>query len=185
MIRVYTGDGKGKTTSALGDALNAYSRGIKVLILQFLKGSTYMGELYGLNRLGITVVQLGIGCRWSGLIRTGLRHCTGCGECFRENRNSEVALPLIQAGLRFLKEQIHSSEYGMIILDEVSHALNHGFLQADELQGILCLAPSTQWILTGRNFPKEWLEKADEWLDLKAVKHPFQEGLRSRRGIEY
>lgn len=185
MIRVYTGDGKGKTTSALGDALNAYSQGIKVLILQFFKGSTYMGELYGLNRLGITVVQLGTGCRWSGLIRTGLRHCTGCGECFRENRNPKIALPLIQEGLRFLKEQLQSAEYGMIILDEVSHALKHGFLQREELNGIFGLGPSIEWVLTGRNFPKEWLETADEWFELKAIKHPFKEGIRSRRGIEY
>ncbi|HVJ48288.1 cob(I)yrinic acid a,c-diamide adenosyltransferase [Desulfitobacterium sp.] len=185
MIRVYTGEGKGKTTSAIGQALIASSRGAKILILQFLKGSTYMGELYGLNRLGIPLVQFGVGCKWAGMIRTGLRHCTGCGECFRKNRDPEFALPLVREGLTFLKEQVQSSHYEMIILDEVSHALNRGFLPSDELRSILQSAPAIDWILTGRNFPQEWLGEVDEWWELKAVKHPFQEGIRSRRGIEY
>lgn len=185
MIRVYTGDGKGKTTSALGAALTAYSKGTKILILQFLKGSTYMGELYGLNRLGIPIVQFGVGCRWSSLIRTGIRHCTGCGECFRQNRDPQIALPLISEGLAFLEEQVQTEQYGMIVLDEVSHALNRGFLPPERLSSIIHAAPSIDWVLTGRNFPKEWLEEVDEWWELKAVKHPFQEGIRSRRGIEY
>lgn len=185
MIRVYTGEGKGKTTSALGEALTAYSAGVEVLILQFLKGSSYMGELYGLSRLGIPILQFGIGCKWSGMIRTGLKHCTGCGECFRQNRDPALALPLVQEGLEFLEQQVRGSLYGMIILDEVSHALNRGFLSSEELQGLIHSAPSIDWILTGRNFPKEWLGKVDEWWELKAEKHPFREGIRSRRGIEY
>lgn len=185
MIRVYTGEGKGKTTSALGAALTAFSAGTKILIVQFLKGSTYMGELYGLNRLGIPIVQFGVGCRWSGMIRTGLRHCSGCGECFHQNRDPQIALPLINEGVSFLVEQVQSSQYGMIILDEVSHALNRGFLSSEKLLNILHAAPANDWILTGRNFPKDWFTEVDEWWELRAVKHPFQEGIRSRRGIEY
>lgn len=185
MIRVYTGDGKGKTTSALGTALTAYSKGTEVLILQFLKGSTYMGELYGLNRLGIPIIQFGVGCKWSGMIRTGIRHCTGCGECFRQNRDPELVLPLMDEGLSFLQEQVRKEQYGLIVLDEVSHALNRGFLSHEKLLSILHSAPAIDWVLTGRNFPKVWLDGVDEWWELKALKHPFQEGIRSRRGIEY
>lgn len=144
-----------------------------------------MGELYGLNRLGIPIVQFGVGCRWSSLIRTGIRHCTGCGECFRQNRDPQIALPLISEGLAFLEEQVQTEQYGMIVLDEVSHALNRGFLPPERLSSIIHAAPSIDWVLTGRNFPKEWLEEVDEWWELKAVKHPYQEGIRSRRGIEY
>ncbi|AGA68547.1 ATP:corrinoid adenosyltransferase [Desulfitobacterium dichloroeliminans LMG P-21439] len=186
MIRVYTGKGKGKTTSALGEALLARGRGVEVLIIQFLKGSTYMGELYGLGRLGIPIIQFGIGCRWSAMIRTGLRHCTGCGECFRQNRDPNIALPLVAQGVEFLKEQIRNPHLSLVILDEVSHALNKGFLELEVLIEIMGQRPDDlDWILTGRDMPTDLTNIVDEWWELQPEKHPFQAGIRSRRGIEY
>jgi cob(I)alamin adenosyltransferase len=186
MVRVFTGKGKGKTTSALGEALLAYSQGLEVLIVQFLKGSTYMGELYGLQRLGIPLIQFGVGCRWSGMIRTGLKHCSGCGECFRQNRNPEIAVPLVAQGVEFIKSKIQDPRLGLIILDEVSHAMNRGFLGIDTLRElILSSHKDLDWILTGRDMPQEILPLVEEWWDLNPEKHPFQAGIRSRRGIEY
>jgi len=186
MIRVYTGKGKGKTTSALGEGLIAHSQGKEVLIVQFLKGSTYMGEICGLSRFGIPLIQLGVGCRWSAMIRTGLRHCNGCGECFRQNRDPQVAIPLVNQGLEYIREQIKKSELGLIILDEVSHALNKNFLKLDTLLDLINQERNDlDWILTGRDMPLEIRPFAEEWWELHPVKHPFQSGIQSRRGIEY
>lgn len=186
MIRVYTGKGKGKTTSALGEALLAKSQGTEVLMVQFLKGSTYMGELYTLGRLGIPLIQFGVGCRWSAMIRTGLRHCTGCGECFRQNRDAKIALPLVAQGVEFIRAQIQTGNWGLIILDEVSHALNKGFLEISTLREMIALKPEgLDWIFTGRDMPKDFLPLAEQWWELNPKKHPLQAGIRSRRGIEY
>lgn len=186
MVQVFTGKGKGKTTSALGEACLATSQGIQVIIVQFLKGSTYMGELYGLQRLGIPLIQFGVGCRWSGMIRTGLKHCSGCGECFRQNRDPQIALPLVEQGIAFLKEKVMDPQCGLIILDEVSHAINRGFLSEESLRSLIAAGhPNLDWILTGRDMPKGLLPDTEEWWELNPEKHPFQAGIRSRRGIEY
>lgn len=184
MITVYTGDGKGKTTSALGEALLSLATDKKILMIQFLKGSTYSGELTGLYRLGIPLIQFGVGCRWAGMIRCGLKHCTNCGECFRINRDPEVAIELVQEALNYISEILQKKEYHIIILDEISHALNHGFL---DLQTLLELIKNSypDWILTGRRMPQEIFEFADSWWELKAYKHPYLQGVPSRRGIEY
>jgi len=187
MITVYTGQGKGKTTSALGAALLAYSEGKRVLMVQFLKGSTYSGELMALNRLGIPLIQFGVGCRWSGMIRTGMKHCTGCGECFRQNRNPEIALELVQQAIDFVSGEIGTNTYQVIILDEISHALNRGFLDLNHLRKLLSTESSRHlhWILTGRGMPAALELLADNWWDLNMLKHPFSKGVKSRRGIEY
>lgn len=187
MITVYTGQGKGKTTSALGEALLAYAEGKRVLMVQFLKGSTYSGELIGLNRLGIPLIQFGVGCRWSGMIRTGLKHCTGCGECFRQNRDPEIAVELVQQAIDFVSGEIRANLYQVIILDEISHALNRGFLDLNQLRELLSAESSRQihWILTGRGMPADLETLADKWRDLNMLKHPFSKGIKSRRGIEY
>ncbi|MGC7872584.1 cob(I)yrinic acid a,c-diamide adenosyltransferase [Desulfosporosinus sp. SYSU MS00001] len=185
MITVYTGQGKGKTTSAIGDALLAYSEGKKVLMVQFLKGSTYSGELMALNRLGIPLVQFGVGCRWSGMIRTGLKHCTGCGECFRQNRDPEIANGLVNMACDYVIKEAKSNCYDLIILDEVSHALNKGFLNFNRLQELISANTQMRWILTGRGMPEAIEPWVDSWWDLNSIKHPFAQGVHSRRGIEY
>ncbi|AFM41395.1 ATP:corrinoid adenosyltransferase [Desulfosporosinus acidiphilus SJ4] len=185
MITVYTGQGKGKTTSAIGDAILAYSEGKKVLMVQFLKGSTYSGEIMALNQLGIPLLQFGVGCRWSGMIRTGLKHCTGCGECFRQNRDPEIAHGLVNMAYEYVLKEAKSNSYDLIILDEVSHAINRGFLNLKQLQELLADNISISWILTGRGMPEAIDSWVDSWWDLNLIKHPFAQGVHSRRGIEY
>lgn len=184
MITVYTGNGKGKTTSAVGEALFGIAQGKRVIMIQFLKGSTYSGEITGLYRLGVPLVQFGVGCRWSGMIRTGLKHCTACGDCFRQNRDPVIAQELIQQALDYLQQILTDELYDIIVLDEISHALNKRFLQITILKDMLS-SFSGQWILTGRQMPEELLDIADFWWEMKAEKHPFQAGIKSRRGIEY
>ena len=185
MITVYTGQGKGKTTSAIGEALLAHSGGKRVLMVQFLKGSTYSGELVGLSRLGIPLIQFGVGCRWAGMIRTGLKHCTGCGECFRQNRDPEIALDLVNLAHDYVLGEVKTQTYQLIILDEVSHALNYGFLGLGQLKELLLTDSSLHWILTGRGMPELLEPLVDNWWDLNLLKHPFTKGVSSRRGIEY
>lgn len=185
MITVYTGDGKGKTTSAIGEALFSHSEGKHVLLVQFLKGSTYTGELVSLNRLGIPLIQFGVGCRWAGMIRTGLKHCTGCGECFRQNRDPEVATDLVRMAYDFVLNEVKANTYQVIILDEISHALNRNFLGLVQLKELLLTSSSLHWILTGRSMPLAIEPWVDYWWDLNLIKHPFAKGVSSRRGIEY
>ena len=185
MITVYTGQGKGKTTSAIGEAVLAYSEGKRVLMVQFLKGNTYSGELVGLNRLGIPIIQFGVGCRWAGMIRTGMKHCTGCGECFRQNRTPEIALELVRLAYEFVLGEVKTNTYQVVILDEVSHALNRGFLDMDHLSELLVTNSSLHWILTGRGMPDTLESIVDNWWDLNLLKHPYAKGVKSRRGIEY
>ena len=85
----------------------------------------------------------------------------------------------------YVRQQIQTKAYQLIILDEVSHALNKGFLQLTQLQELLELDISLNWILTGRSMPEELMSRADFWWDLNLVKHPFAQGIHSRRGIEY
>lgn len=184
MITVFTGSGKGKTTSAIGQGLMSTADGKKVLMVQFLKGSTYTGELTGLYRLGIPLIQFGVGCRWAGMIRTGLKHCTGCGECFRQNRDPQIAGELVREAFSYLEECLEREQYNVIILDEVSHALNYKFLSVLDLLELM-QKQDLHWILTGRRMPFELLPYTDYWWELKAEKHPFTQGLASRRGIEY
>ncbi|HWQ88400.1 MAG TPA: cob(I)yrinic acid a,c-diamide adenosyltransferase [Desulfitobacteriaceae bacterium] len=185
MITVYTGNGKGKTTSALSEALFSLSENKKVVMIQLLKGSTYSGELTALYRLGIPLLQFGVGCRWSSMIRSGLKHCTNCGECFRANRDPDTALFLIQKAQDYLNKIVRNQEFDLIILDEISHALNYGFLPLEKLLQLLREYDNIDWILTGRKMPIELLTIADSWWELKEDKHPFRQGLPSRRGIEY
>lgn len=185
MITVFTGQGKGKTTSAIGEAILAFSKGKRVLMVQFLKGSTYSGELMTLNRLGIPLIQFGVGCKWSGMIRTGLRHCTGCGECFKQNRNPEIATELIKQALEYVKAEMLTDTYQVVILDEVSHAIKHGFLDLEQFKDLLAMNTSIHWIITGRGMPDALGSIVDNWWDLKMIKHPYSKGVNSRRGIEY
>jgi len=185
MITVYTGQGKGKTTSAIGEAFLAHCKGKRVLMVQFLKGSTYSGEIMGLNRLGIPLIQFGVGCRWAGMIRTGLKHCTGCGECFRQNRTPDIGLELVHLALEYVAGEVQANTYDVLILDEVSHALNHNFLSLDQLRKLLLMSSSLHWILTGRGMPDTLEPLVDNWWELTMLKHPFTKGVKSRRGIEY
>ncbi len=167
MIQVYTGNGKGKTTAALGLALRAAGAGFRVYIIQFIKGRHY-SELNSLKKIGnITLEQCGRGC-------------------FIKNKPQPRDFALAKAGLVKVKLAIAQKCYRLIILDEVNVALKLGILEIGEVLNIIKKAPrKTELVLTGRYAPPEILKIADLVSDIREVKHYYQKGVRGRRGMEF
>lgn len=186
LIQVYTGKGKGKTTAALGQALRAVGHGFNVHIVQFLKGSSYSGELYSTPRLWpqLQITQFGWGCPLSSLIRSGQAECQGCKECFRKNRDPQTSLA--RPALEFARTLLGDADLNILILDEISHPLRYCLLDVEEVCGLLKSKPSgLELILTGRDMPQPIIDLADLVTEFTPIKHPYQSGVKSRRGIEY
>ncbi|WP_227762154.1 cob(I)yrinic acid a,c-diamide adenosyltransferase [Zhaonella formicivorans] len=189
LVQVYTGTGKGKTTAALGLAYRAVGHGFKVCFIQFLKGSSYCGELFTSQRLkpNIDFFQFGRGCPYSSLIRSGFMKCTGCGECFyKDTKNMEEHKKYVLMAYEFAKEVLKKGQYDIVILDEISNALRYDLLTVPQALELIEEKPvHVELVLTGRGLPAEILEAADLVSEINAVKHPLKKGIASRRGIEY
>lgn len=173
MTLVYTGHGKGKTTAALGLALRAAGRGKKVLILQFIKSpSRTYGEKLMFDKIGIEMIQTGIGFTWT---KTPKEH--------REALKESWILA---------KEKLLSSDYDMLVLDEINNALSidkfpiDDVLPLDEVvASILNRPPAMHVVLTGRNARKEITDIADLVTEMQPVKHYYDEGVSAIKGIEF
>lgn len=185
-IYIITGPGKGKTTTALGYALKAVWLKQKAVVIQFLKGGGYTGELVSAERLSpwLKIYQFGHGCPISAEIRSGEKLCNACGLCFRENRNPKhgYAILAMNKAWQVLKNQ----EAQWIILDEISHAVRHGLLEEQEVLRYIALKPeSVNLVLTGRNMSEAILGQANCITQCEALKHPMTQGIAARRGSEY
>mgnify|MGYP000871864795 CR=1 FL=1 len=173
LIIVHTGDGKGKTTAALGMALRAWGNHMRVLILQFIKGSWSYGELEAIKALSsaegcIDIRQGGLGFSQRG------------GGAQEEHRRAAVEL------LQMAVDELQSDAWDMVILDEFNYAYSFGFIQADELEALLSVRPAhTHLIFTGRNASEELIERADLVTEMRLIKHPFQKGIKAQKGIEF
>ena len=166
LIIVHTGDGKGKTTAALGLAIRAFGAGLKVLILQFIKGQRRSGELEALNALGIEVRQLGLGFVTQ--------------DNFDEQRQSA------RAALELARGEILSGTWDLIVLDEINYAVKFGLLdEADVLALIRIRPPQMHLVFTGRDALAELIDAADLVTEMKLIKHPFQKGIAAQAGIEF
>jgi cob(I)alamin adenosyltransferase len=168
-IQVYTGNGKGKTTAALGLALRAAGHGLRTYIGQFLKGQTY-GELAAARKLTplITIEQFG---------RKGFIHVT-------ENPEDED-IEKARAGLRRCLAAMLTKKYQIIILDEINVALHFRLLTVKEVLDFLDRKPrDIEVVLTGRYAPASLLKRADLVTEMKDKKHYYASGVRARRGIE-
>jgi len=169
LVQVYTGDGKGKTTAALGLALRAAGYGLRVHIVQFLKGWEHYGELAGVKLLpSVTLRQFGR----SGFV------------------NPKRPLPqdydLARAALADVRAAMLSGEVDIVILDEVNNALELGLLPVEAVLALLDERPANvELVLTGRGAPAAIRERADLVTEMQAVKHPYDSGLVARKGIEY
>ena len=167
LLQVYTGDGKGKTTSAAGLALRARSRGLRVLFAQFMK-ETPGGEPESLRELKVEVVRFRD-------VRSPLFNKEMTPERLRE-----AALKAIGK----LREMMPG--YDLVILDEFSHLLRPGILEdAVAREFIISRPQGTELVITGRGAPKWLIELADLVTEMKDVKHPIRKGLKARKGIEY
>jgi len=185
-ISVITGDGKGKTTQCLGRAIVAARGGTRVLMVQFLKGTGYTGELRSFqNWQGLLEIrQFGAGCPHSAEIGQGLSQCRRCGSCFRENKEPENHFA--DLAFEYAQAAAGSGRWDMLVLDEISHAINKGLLDISAvIDWIRRTDPKIRLVLSGRNMPQALIEIADEATECMMVKHPIQKGIIGRRGVEY
>lgn len=168
LLIVFTGHGKGKTTAALGMALRAAGHGMKVLVLQFIKGAWTYGELLSLKKIEqIEIKPLGTGFTWKK-------------EDLEEDRR------LAQAGWLEALSQINRAAYDMIVLDELNIILSLGLLPLKTVLDGLESRTTSHIVVTGRNAPDELIAIADLVTEMKVVKHPFKDrGMKASKGIEF
>ncbi|HEY45422.1 MAG TPA: cob(I)yrinic acid a,c-diamide adenosyltransferase [Anaerolineae bacterium] len=166
-VHVYTGEGKGKTSAALGLALRASGHKMHTYIGQFMKGTHY-GELEALrDNPFITIEQY------------------GDVRCIRREEVAEEHKAQAREGLLKAKEAMLSSQYDIVVLDEINIAIWFGLLTLDEVNAFLDARPAyIELILTGRRAPQEIIDRADLVTDMREVKHYFQDGVKARDGIE-
>ena len=172
LILVHTGDGKGKTTAGLGLALRAWGSGLRVLILQFIKGCSKYGELEAIERLGqldgrIEIRPLGLGLMRSDEDRE--KHIRAAAKALQESERMMV-----------------SGQYDLIIFDEINYAVKFGLISLDDVLALLDKKPEKLHVLlTGRDARPELIERADLVTEMKLVKHPYQQGIKAQQGIEF
>ena len=166
-VQVYTGDGKGKTTAAIGLALRAAGAGLKVFIAQFVKSGKY-SEIHALEKFADSIDsrQYGSGC-W-------LRGEPGEGD-----------VRLARSGLREVRDIIRAGRHDLVILDEANIATHFGLITADELIELIDLRPpGVELVFTGRRADPRLVERADLVTEMREVKHYYRKGVEARRGIE-
>jgi cob(I)alamin adenosyltransferase len=184
LIHVYTGQGKGKTTVALGLTLRALGHGFNVYIIQFLKGGRHLGELSTVKNFdNLKIKQFGKKCPYSKQMKAGSIDCGNCRDCFltrKQERERAVE------GLKEAEKVIKSGKYDLVVLDEINNTVNKKLVKCEDVLDVLKVKhEKTEVVLTGRNAPKEFIEIADYVTVMEDVKHPFQKGFRVRRGIDY
>lgn len=172
MIQVYTGDGKGKTTAAIGQAVRAAGRGFRVVLIQFFKESEKgCGDSETINKLGLSITPR--------LFGRDMLDPDGVAA------KDEIAAKLAE-GLALAREVIGDTKTDMLVLDEISHAVNLGLLSEEEVTRILDDAPEElEIVLTGSDMPSAIIDRADLVTQMKKLRHPHDKGIRARDGIEY
>ena len=166
-VQVYTGDGKGKTTAAMGLALRAAGAGLKVYIAQFVKSEKY-SEIIALERFSdlITCRQYGSGCWLQG-------------------QPSDEDVQLARCGLEEVRRILVAGGHDVVILDEANIATYFGLLSSDDLTALIDIKPpGVELIFTGRKADPQLIERADLVSEMREIKHYYQKGVLARKGIE-
>ncbi|MGE5140065.1 MAG: cob(I)yrinic acid a,c-diamide adenosyltransferase [Rudaea sp.] len=172
LVIVYTGDGKGKTTAALGVAFRAVGRGWKVIMVQFGKGSWHYAELDTVKRLEPDFE----------IIPTGKGFYKILDDRFSEEEHREAA----QAGLALAREKMLSGDYDLVILDEVNGTVKAGLLSVAQVLELIEDKPQdVTLVLTGRYAAQELIDRADLVTEMREIKHPYQKGILAQKGIDY
>jgi len=172
LVIVYTGKGKGKTTAALGMVLRAVGHGFKVAMVQFIKGSWYYGELKGSSRLKPDFELVTAGKGFVGIID--------------DNRPIEDHIGAAKEALQVSKEKITSGEYDIVILDEINYAVNLKLITAEDVLELIKLKPKkTTLVLTGNYANEKVIEAADLVTEMKEIKHPYTQGRKAKRGVDF
>ena len=168
LIQIYTGEGKGKTTAALGMALRATGAGLKIYIGQFIKRGEF-SEIKALRRLSPKVVVRQYG-----------------GGRFIKGKPAASDIQRARAGLHDLAKALAGGKYDVVIADEINCAVKAGLIAVRELSALLDKKPaSVELVLTGRNAPASIMRRADLVTEMRKIKHPFDKGTAGRKGIEY
>jgi cob(I)alamin adenosyltransferase len=170
LVIVHTGTGKGKTTAALGLALRAVGQGLRVTMLQFIKGTWKYGELKAPQFLpGFEIRPMG-------------RGFVGLGDEKPTPEDVALARETFATG----RQMVLSGEYDMVILDEVNYAVDKGLLDIGDVLHLIREKPNkVHLVLTGRNAAPEVIEAADLVTEMREIKHPYQAGIKAQRGIEF
>ncbi|MBV8205512.1 MAG: cob(I)yrinic acid a,c-diamide adenosyltransferase [Acidobacteria bacterium] len=171
LIIVNTGPGKGKTTAAMGTALRAVGNGLRVLMLQFLKGSWHYGELDAVKAFGDRFIMKQMG---RGFVKVG----------GAETDPEDVKL--VEQAWQEAEQAIQSQQWDLVILDEINYAISYGMLDPAKVVAALKRRPEmVHVILTGRNAHPGIVELADTVTEMRQVKHAYEKGVMAQRGIEY
>lgn len=172
LLIIYTGNGKGKTTAAMGTAFRAVGQGMKVLMVQFIKGSWHYGELDTAKMLGDErFVMLPMG---RGFVKVGTE------------KPAPEDIAAAQKAWEFGRDKMLSREYQLVIFDEINYAIHYGLLRAEKVaEGLAGRPEDVHVILTGRNAHPSLVEAADIVTEMKQIKHPFEKGVLAQRGIDY
>ena len=170
LILLYTGNGKGKTTAALGQVLRAAGHGFKVAIIQFIKNMDNTGEIKAAKKIfadHLEIFPMGSGFTWDAKDQDELRQAA-------------------EKGWALAKEKINSGQYCMVILDELTYTLNYGLLDQEEVVSFLKQKPEPlHIIITGRDADDKLIDLADLVTEMKEIKHPYQNGVKAMKGIEF
>ena len=167
-IHVYTGNGKGKTTAAIGLGIRAIGEGLKVIMIQFMKGRRY-SELDALEHIkNFTVVQF------------------GRDEFVSKKKPEQIDIDLAQKGIFYAQDIIQKGEYDLVILDEINVAVDFNLIPLKNVIELLEHKPeSVELVLTGRYASPEIIKHADIVSEILEIKHPYQKGTQSRKGIDW
>ena len=169
MVHVYTGNGKGKTTSSLGLGMRAAGHGFKVLMIQFMKGDIKYGELEAAKHIpNFEILQF------------------GRPDFVDKNNPEQIDIDLAKKGLAHAKDIVKAGKVDMLILDEINVAVEWKLVTASEVMDIVKSRPENmEIVLTGRYAPAEFIELADTVTEMKEIKHPYSKNILARKGVEY
>ena len=167
-VQLYTGDGKGKTTAALGLVLRALGRDLRPAVLQFMKGDPNWGEIVSLTKLGVPVHQC------------GLDHWVRAGKVSADDRAAAAA------GFDRGRALVESEDYDLVVLDELVTAVFFELVPLSSVLELVAAKPAAvELVITGRRAPDELVAAADLATEMRPLKHYYDAGVKARPGIEY
>lgn len=172
LVIVYTGKGKGKTTAALGIALRAVGYQKKICMIQFIKGSWHYGEMDSSKRLEPEFEMVAVGKGFVGIID--------------DKSSKEDHEKIAKEAIKISSQKILSKNYDIVILDEINYAVDLGLISLNDVLNLIKIKPKDlDLILTGNYAKEEVIEQADLVTEMKEIKHPFQKGVKAKKGIDF
>lgn len=183
LVHVMTGEGEGKTTASIGLAIRALGSNLKVYIIQFLK-SGVTGEIYTIKKHlpGIEIMQFGVDAIKERQEKLDEFRDKGSKFVFNPDEMEKEAAIL---GFKYAKKIIESGDYDVVILDEINVVLDKGLIPIKDILELMENHGNVELYFTGREAPQEIIEKADYVSKVESVKHPWEKGIKARKGIEF